>query len=98
MSWAIFAKADGIMRVDKNGWQVHESGKPDGRTHVIGKDEEGGAIGSKLGERHAVENRAHCVLADAELEVAPGVIVGFESAFARDQGYRGRRKISRANH
>ncbi len=54
--------------------QVRKRGEANGRAHVVGEDEEGrrerddAAMGG-----HAVDGAAHRVLADAEVDVAPGV-------------------------
>ena len=52
-----------------------QRGEPDRRPHVVGEDEERRAVGmSAAVERHAVGDRAHAVLADAEVQVAAGVV------------------------
>lgn len=53
-------------------------GEPDRGLHVIAKDQEPGAIRANLGKCHAVENGAHRMFADAEVEIPPAIILGGE--------------------
>ncbi len=54
--------------------QAHQRGEADRRAHVVGKDEEGGAVRNGSAMRgHAVRDRAHRVLAHAEMQVPPRV-------------------------
>ena len=48
----------------------HDRGEPQRRLHVVAEDEEAGAERAQAVQREAVDDRAHAVLADAEVEVA----------------------------
>ncbi len=41
-----------------------------GGPHVIAEDEEGRTVGAQIRQRHAVDDRAHGVFANAEMEIA----------------------------
>ena len=53
-----------------------------GGLHVVGEDQEGRTEGADAAERHAVDDRAHGVLADAEMHVAAARRAGLEIARA----------------
>ena len=71
---AVFADADGIVREDVDHRQFHQRAQADGRAHVVAEDQEARAVGPQLRERHAVDDRSHGVLADAEVEIAAAVV------------------------
>ena len=53
--------------------------EPHRRPHVIREDQERRAVRNDAAvQRHAVHDRAHAVLANAEVEVAAGVVLGAE--------------------
>ena len=51
----------------------HDRGEPDRALHVVAEDQEAGAERAEAAQREAVDDRAHAVLADAEVQVAPAV-------------------------
>src|SRR5439155_5422008 len=65
---------------------------------VVAEDQEARAVRSHLRERQPVQHRAHRVLADAEVQVAPPVAAGLEVARAveRQAGLRGGGEVGRA--
>ena len=70
----------------------------DRRAAVVAEDQKARAVRPHLRERHAVEDRAHRVLADAEVEVAAAVVLGLEIAGAveREPRLRRGREVGRA--
>mmetsp|Transcript_10183 Transcript_10183/g.28581 ORF Transcript_10183/g.28581 Transcript_10183/m.28581 type:complete len:741 (+) Transcript_10183:131-2353(+) len=75
MGGSILTYTDGVMGEDvRDAAELGEAGNTDGGAEVVGEDKEGGAGGpeeSVVGE--AVEDGAHGVLADTEVEVLSGV-------------------------
>ena len=68
----VFAEVDAVVREDEDRLQVRERREADRRAHVVAEDEERRAERDEpVGDRHAVHERAHGVLADAEVDVAP---------------------------
>src|SRR5438034_8861722 len=86
------------MREDVDHRDLHDRGQPDGRTAVVAEDQEAGAVGAYLREREAVQDGAHGVLANAEMQVPPGIAAGPEVARALEGEARlgRRREIGRA--
>ena len=72
---SIFADADGIVGEDPDRRNFHDGREADRHLHVVAEDEEGRTVGAKLRQHHAIDDRAHGVLANAEVEVARVVIV-----------------------
>ena len=73
---AVLAESDGVVREDIDALLPHQRGEADRRTHVVGEDEEGAAVGDDPAvQRHPVHHRAHRVLADAEVEVAAAALL-----------------------
>ena len=68
---AVLADADRIVREHVDDRQLHQRPEPDRRLHVVAEDQEARAEGADLGQREAVDDRAHGVLAHAEVQVAP---------------------------
>src|SRR3989441_12468241 len=60
---------DRVVGEDVDDRDLHDGGEPDGSPPVITEDQEPRAIGPHLGEGQAVQDRAHRVLADPEVEV-----------------------------
>ena len=58
--------------------KLHQRAQSDGRLHVVGKDKEGRSVGADLGQREPVHDRAHGVLANAEVKIAAAIFVGLE--------------------
>src|ERR1700754_1991878 len=68
---AVFAEADGVVGPDVDDRGLHECGEADGWAHVVGEGEEGAAVGAGGAvQGDAVEDGAHCVFADAEVQGA----------------------------
>ena len=44
---AVLAQADAVVGEDEDHVDAHEGGQADGRAHVVGEDEEGGAVGDR---------------------------------------------------
>src|SRR5580704_6642014 len=70
MARSILAIAHGVMGEDKDGWKLHQGGEPDRRPGIIAEDEEGRSEGAQLRERQPVDDRGHCMLADAKMEIS----------------------------
>ena len=66
---AVLAEADGVVGPDVGDREPHQRRQPDRRAHVVGEGQERGAedAGAAV-DGDAVEDRAHGVLADAEVE------------------------------
>ena len=73
----VLAEADRVVRPHVGDRQPHQRGQPHRGAHVVGEGEEGGAedAGAAV-DGDAVQDRAHAVLADAEVEHPAGVRVG----------------------
>src|SRR5262249_8073999 len=70
----VLADADAVVCIDPDGAQPGDRRQPDWRSHVIGEDQE------RRAERdeatvidEAIDDRAHGMLADAKMDVAPRV-------------------------
>ena len=88
---AVLAERDGVVRPDEDARDVHQRGQADRGPHVVAEDQEraaeraGGAV-----QHDAVDDRAHRVLADAEVQhaavrVARPLVRG---PLGRDEGLR----------
>ena len=74
MGGAVLAKRDAVVSEHVDDVQTHQRRQPDGRTHVVGEDQEGRAVRNQSSvRRDAVDDRAHRMLAHAEMKVAPGI-------------------------
>ena len=72
---AVLAQADRIMGQHVDHPLAHDRAKPDRRPHVVGEDEERARVGDQAAvQRHPVSRSRHAVLANAEMDVAAGVI------------------------
>ena len=98
MRGPVFAHADRVVREDVKHRQAHEGGQADRRPHVIGEDEERGAERAQPGEGHAVDDRAHGMLADAEVQIAAAVAAGLEIAAAVNKRERRGGQVGRPAH
>jgi len=73
----ILAQTDAVVRPDVDHGQAHQGGKAHGPPHVVGEDQEGRAVGDQASvSRHAVQDCAHAVLADPEVDVAAFGVLG----------------------
>ena len=69
---AVLAEADGVVGPDVGDRQLLDGGHADGGPHVVAEHEEGAAVDAQAAvQRDAVHDRAHGVLADAEVQGAP---------------------------
>ena len=94
---AVFADADGVMRQNVDDGLVHERGEAHRVFHIVGEDKEGGAVAFQPAvQLHAVGDRRHRVLADAEVHVRPALILRGEVAALFHVGLVGGRKVRRA--
>ena len=103
---AVLAQPDRVVRPDVGDRQLHERGQPDRAAHVVGEGEERAAVDAGAAvQRDAVHDRAHGVLADAEVQgaavgpAAPhlGLPVGRqERRFALDRGVVALGQVGRA--
>ena len=74
MRGAILAQGDAVVGEDVDHVQSHQRGETDRRAHVIGEDQERRAERNGAAVRgEAVHDRAHAVLAHAEVQIAAGV-------------------------
>ena len=88
---AVLAERDGVVGPDEDRRRLHERGETHRGAHVVAEDQEGAAEGAGVAVQHdAVEDRAHGVLADAEVQHAAvrvaGPLVG--RVLARDERRR----------
>ena len=68
----VFPKKNRIVGEDIDGMEAHQRREANRGAHVIGELEEGRAVGDERAvARHPIHHRAHAVLADPEVEVAP---------------------------
>ena len=93
MRRAVLAVAHRVVREDEDRRQLHQRGEPDRGPRVVAEDEEGRAERPQLRQRQPVHDRAHRVLADAEVQVPAARAGGLEISGA---GERQRRLVRRA--
>ena len=94
---AVLAESDRVVRVDVDHALLHERGEPDRRPHVVREDQERAAERDDAAvQRHAVHDRRHAVLANAEMHVARGVVVRREVLPRLDRRVVRRRQVGRA--
>jgi hypothetical protein len=73
MGGAVFPECDTVMGKDEDRVHVHERGKTQGRSHVIGKNQESRGIRyDSPVQGHAINDGAHRMLAHTETDVAAG--------------------------
>src|ERR1044071_10446994 len=96
----IFTHADGVMREYINDGNLHDRRQTHGWTRIIAEDEEARAERTDFANGQAVQDGTHGVLADAEMEIAPTIIVGFKvtRAIEGETGFGGRRQVCRASN
>ena len=95
----VLADADRVVGEDVDHRDLHDRGQADRHPAIVAEDQEPGAEGPDLDQRHAVQDGPHRVLADAEVEIAAPVIAGLEVAGAvESQAGLGRRgQVGRAS-
>ena len=72
----ILADANRVVGKDVDRRNLHKGAQTDGGSGVIAEDEKAGSEGAHLGERHSVDDGAHCMFTNTEVEVATAVIIG----------------------
>ncbi len=80
MGRPVFADADRVVGEYEDRRQLHERRKADRRLHVVAENQEAGPISADLGQRQAVHDRAHGVLAHAKVQVAPAGVIRLQVA------------------
>src|SRR5688500_6522178 len=79
MRRSIFAKAYTIMRKNEYCGDSRYSCNADRRTHVIREDQERPAVSNNTTKQiHSIQSRAHPMLAHAEANITPGLVVFLE--------------------
>ena len=78
---SVLTEPDGVVGPVVDDVRLAQGGQAHGRTHVVAEAEEGAAEGEDAAvQRHSVEDGAHAVLADAEVEqTAAGVVVRLDA-------------------
>src|SRR5260370_39194807 len=96
MGGAVFTVAHGIVGEYEESGQLHQGGKPDGGSRIIGEDKKSCAKGTQLGKRHPVDNRAHGMLSNPVVQISAARIAGLEVAgpVESQRGFVRGRKIS----
>ena len=97
MGRAVLADADGVVREDVGDLLLHHCGKAHAVLHIVGEAEERGRIGAQAAvQRHGVADRAHRVLADAEVNVVAFGRFSGEIAAVLHVGLVGRAQVGAA--
>src|SRR5699024_723042 len=74
---AVLAQADRVVRPHVGGRDLHQRGETDRAAHVVRELEEGASVGTgQPVQGDAGEDRAHAVLADAEVQRAAELVTG----------------------
>ena len=97
MGRAVFSNAHRVVGENVNGREMRQCGKADGWAAVIAEDEEGRTAGTEdavVGD--AVHDAAHGVFADAEVEVAAGVVGAVKVTAVLDVVQRGAVQVGAA--
>ena len=68
---AVFSDADGIVRENEDGRDLHQRGQADAGPHVIAEVEKRRAEGADARDDQPIHARAHHMLAHAKMQVAP---------------------------
>src|SRR5271157_330743 len=98
VSRTVFTVTHGVMGKNENGRQFHQGGEADGRPRVITEDKEGRAERPQFRQRQPVDDRAHGVFTDTEVQVLPTRAIGLEVAgvFVGQRCFVRRPKVPRA--
>ena len=90
MGRSIFADPNRVVSEDVDYRQLHQRAQAQRASHVVDEDEESRTERPNFHQTHSVQNRAHGVFADSEMEVSSGVILRREIAgsFVRNPGFR----------
>src|SRR5215475_15683964 len=76
----VLSYTDGVVSEDVNDGDLHDCTEPNGGARIIAEDQELRTVRPYLGERQAVNNGMHRMFADAEVKVAPSIVLRFEIA------------------
>ncbi len=87
MGRAIFTDTDAIMREDVTYRQFHQSGEPQRRPLIVGKNQKAGAIDAQFGKRHSIENGSHGMFPDPKMQIAAAVGPFFKIAFLGETSF-----------
>ena len=99
MRRAILAQSDRVVRVNVDHVAMHDVREPDGRSHVVRENQERRSVRNDAAKkRHSVHDRAHAVLANPEMEVATGVVLGGKTRLTLDDRVGGAGEIGGASH
>ena len=78
MRWAVFAHTNRVVGKHVDDGNFHDGRQPHGGARVVAEDQEAGAKWTYLAEGHAIQDGAHGVFANSEMEVSSGILAGFE--------------------
>ena len=93
----VFAQTDGVVRVDEDRTQLHQSRHANGVAGVVREREERAAIGNETAvERNAVLDGAHAEFANAVADVATAHVVACKTLHTGPVGEVRTRKVGRA--
>ena len=74
MGGAVFAERNAVVGEHVHHVHAHQRGETDRRAHVVGENQEGGAVRDEAAMRgQSVDDGAHRMFAHAEVQVAAGV-------------------------
>ncbi len=94
---AVFADGDAVMREYVDDAQLHQRREAHRWAHVVGKREERRSVRDDAAmQRHAVQNRAHAMLTNTEMDVPPAEVVTAQVAKTFERCAVGRREVGRA--
>ena len=85
----VLADSHRVVGPDEDGRDLRQRGQPDRGAHVVGEDEEGSTVGARQARQgDPVEDIAHRVLADAEVQGAAVVVAdeGVAGLLRRQEG------------
>src|SRR5260370_24650110 len=88
MRWTGLSQADRVVGENINRGDFHQRTKAHAWAHVVAEIKKSGAVAAEFRQSHAVDNRAHGMLANAEMHVAATVLVGKEISRADEYGGR----------
>ena len=94
---AVLAQADAIVGKDIDDRPAHHGRQTNGRAHIVGKDQEGAAVGAHAAVgRQPVEDGSHAVLSHAKVEVGAAKVASLHGLGTRRAGFVAAGQVSRA--
>src|SRR5882724_3639658 len=89
VSGSVFSVTHRIVSKHEKRRQLHQGRKPDRRPGVVAEYKEGRAVRPELRDGKSIQDGAHGVLPDAEVEVLPGGIIRLKmtGAFVRQESF-----------